>query len=358
MRWRSDGGAARGTLTDVADYYRSLERGRMVVLGEPGAGKTVLASQLVIDLAEGLPDGELQPGARPPVPVWLSLPSLDLGETSPLARTSAEAIAARLDQWIAAQLTAVYQEPRPTAERLVREQWVLPVLDGLDEMDTPSPDARNPARPRAAAVVRALNAGIGRRPVVLVCRRAEYTQLARSSSVPAEDPILQDASQIVLQPLDVPAICDYLARRFPGGHPGELAARWQNVRRTLQAPATPGPASGLTGVLSSPWRLFLATAAYQDSGSDPDELIRLPTNKVSEHLLAQPIPPSLCALHGPAGIAIRPARSASGSARLPSIWTRPATTRNFAGHRPTCILSGCGRSQANGKSGGSAHSPT
>ena len=113
VRWRSDGGAAHGTLTDVADYYRSLERGRMVVLGEPGAGKTVLATQLVIDLAEGLPDGELQPGARPPVPVWLSLPSLDLGETSPLARTSAEAIAARLDQWIAAQMTAMYQVPRP-----------------------------------------------------------------------------------------------------------------------------------------------------------------------------------------------------------------------------------------------------
>ena len=60
----------------------------MVVLGEPGAGKTVLATQLVIDLTEGLPDGELQPGARPLVPVWLSLPSLDLGEIDSLARSA------------------------------------------------------------------------------------------------------------------------------------------------------------------------------------------------------------------------------------------------------------------------------
>jgi hypothetical protein len=37
VRWRSDGGAAHGALRDVADYYRSLDRGRLVVLGEPGA---------------------------------------------------------------------------------------------------------------------------------------------------------------------------------------------------------------------------------------------------------------------------------------------------------------------------------
>jgi hypothetical protein len=90
VRWRSDGGPEHGTLRNVASYYRSLDRGRMVVLGEPGAGKTVLATQLVLDLVEGLPDGELQPGARPPVPVWLSLTSVDLGETDSLARASAE----------------------------------------------------------------------------------------------------------------------------------------------------------------------------------------------------------------------------------------------------------------------------
>ncbi len=290
VRWRSDGGPEHGTLRNVASYYRSLDRGRMVVLGEPGAGKTVLATQLVINLIEGLPDSELQPSARPPVPVWLTLTSVDLGEADSLARSSAEELASRLDQQMAVQISAAYQIPRPATERLIREHWVLPVLDGLDEMDAPSLDTSGLARPRAVAVVRALNAGTGRKPVVLVCRRGEYGQLARSASAEGEDPVLQDARQIVLQPLDVPAICDYLTRRFPGEQPEQLAARWQNVQATLQDSAVARPDASLAAVLSSPWRLFLAATAYQDDTSDPDELIRRPVDEVGENLLGQLIP--------------------------------------------------------------------
>jgi hypothetical protein len=290
VRWRSDGGTEYGTLRNVAGFYRSLDRGRMVVLGEPGAGKTVLATQLVIDLIEGLPDSELQPGARPPVPVWLTLTSVDLGQADWLARASAEELAAQLDQQMAAQIAAVYQISRSAADRLIRERWVLPVLDGLDEMDTPEPGAAGLVRPRAAAVVRALNAGTGRRPVVLVSRRGEYGQLARSATGGGEDPVLQDARQIVLQPLDVPAICDYLTRRFPGDRPGQLASRWDGVRAALQAPAAAGQGAGLAGVLSSPWQLFLAATAYQDDTSDPGELIRRPADELGEYLLGQLIP--------------------------------------------------------------------
>lgn len=289
VRWRSDGGSEHGTLRDVAHYYRSLERGRIVVLGAPGAGKTVLASQLVIDLAEDLPDGELQPAARPPVPVWLNLPSLDLGEPGSLDRLSAEELATRLDEQIAAQISEDYQILKPTAQRLLAESWILPVLDGLDEMDTYNSEADD-ARPLAAAVVRALNAGTGKRPVVLVCRRAEYGQMARSSTVRGEDPVLQDATQIILQPLNVIAICDFLARRFPGRRPGELDARWEDVRQALQDTNAMPQTGSLTEVLSSPWQLFLATAAYHDDDTDPAELTRLPADKIGEHLLVRLIP--------------------------------------------------------------------
>lgn len=290
LRWRSDGGPEHGTLESVADFYRSLDRGRMVILGEPGAGKTVLATQLVIDLVEGLPDGELQPGARPPVPVWLSLTSIDLGDTDSLARASAEQIAARLDEQIALQISVAYPISKPAAEGLTRGRWLLPVLDGLDEMDPPSPDDSHSGRPRATAVVRALNSGTGRRPVVVVCRRGEYGQLARSPDAIGEDPVLQDASQIVLQPLDLPTIDNYLTRRFPGVSPGTVTSRWQNVLAALGATTTPERGVSLADVLSSPWRLFLAATAYQDQGSDPDELIRLPATDVGRYLIGQLIP--------------------------------------------------------------------
>jgi len=287
VRWRCDGGTESGTLRDVADYYRSLDRGRLVVLGEPGAGKTVLATQLVIDLIEALPDGELQPGTRPPVPVWLPLTSVDLGEAASLASTSAEELAARLDEQITAQVSVTYQVSRAAAGRLTRERWLLPVLDGLDEMDAAEP-ASGLAWPRAAAVMRALNAGTGSRPVVLVCRRAEYRLLARSAGAPGEDPVLQDARQIVLQPLEVPAICEYLTRRFPGDQPGRLAGRWEGVRAALQTGT--GQGAGLTTLLSSPWQLFLAAAAYHDDASDPGELTRLPADDLAGHLLSHLIP--------------------------------------------------------------------
>src|SRR5262249_399295 len=159
----------------------------------------------------------------------------------------------------------------------------------LDEMDNPGADASNP-RPLAAAVVRALNAGTGRRPVVLVCRHAEYGQLARSSTARGEDPILQDASQIILQPLNVTAICDFLARRFPGGQPGDLDSRWDNVRRALHDTTAAAQTDSLAQTLGNPWQLFLATAAYQDHDTDPGELTRLPTDKVGEYLLGRFIP--------------------------------------------------------------------
>jgi len=290
VRWRSDGGSEHGTLRNVAGYYRSLDRGRMVVLGEAGAGKTVLATQLVIDLIDELPEGELQPGKRPPVPVWFTLASVDLGEAESLARVSGKELADRLDRQMAAQISAAYQIPRSTAEELIRDHWVLPVLDGLDEMDAPGPEGSGPVRSRAAAVVRALNDGTGKRPVVLVCRREAYGQLAQSPSVGREDPVLQDARQIVLQFLDARAICDYLTWRFPGERPGDLAPRWHKVQDTLLASEMPGHDDGLAAALSSPWRLFLAATAYQDENSNPDELIQQTADDVGEYLLSQLIP--------------------------------------------------------------------
>ncbi|MCF2528525.1 DNA/RNA helicase domain-containing protein [Yinghuangia soli] len=57
-----------GTLGEGVAYYRRLRPGRLVVTGAPGAGKTVLALQLMLGLLE-----ERRP--EDPVPVRLPLAS-------------------------------------------------------------------------------------------------------------------------------------------------------------------------------------------------------------------------------------------------------------------------------------------
>jgi hypothetical protein len=147
--WRADGGDREGTLSEVAGYYRRLDRGRLVVLGEPGAGKTVLAIQLALDLAAAVL--AVADGTRPlpRVPVRLSLPAFDPGDD---VDVSAKTVSVRLDDWLTRHLVTTFGLPAKVANTLVTDGWILPILDGLDEMD---PDDAVPRR--AASVIRAVN---------------------------------------------------------------------------------------------------------------------------------------------------------------------------------------------------------
>ncbi|WP_405065014.1 hypothetical protein OG558_23970 [Kribbella sp. NBC_01510] len=278
VRWRSDGGDRTGSLATVAGYYNSLQRGRLVVLGEGGAGKTVVVLRLLLDLAAAILDGPSDVPVK--VPIRLSLSSFRTSVT-----TVGEA-RVELDKWIADHLVSVHNVHPATASALIAGGWILPILDGLDEMD---PEEAVPNR--ASQVIDGLNLPVGPAPtaVVLSCRTVRYQQLADDES--SGEP-LQDATAIVLQPLDVEQVGAWLHHRLP--HPDQRA-RWRPVLSSLRA----HPNGRLARCLSSPLRLYLALTVYDRVGTKPQVLCGLKSGELDPHLFARFIP--ALAAHHPRG---------------------------------------------------------
>lgn len=246
LHWQHLSGATVGTGRSIRTIYDNARDHRLFVWGEAGSGKTVLLTRLALDLLADL-DTTVWSTTRP-VPVLLSLSQfgeadLAYGETDALGAT--DAVAA----WVASSLTS-FGLGLPDARRLVDAGLVLPILDGLDEMDSAA------TSPRAARLLAVLNQG-WRAPVVMSGRPWN------PNVPPVLAPILCDALQVVVRPLTIEAMCSYLDRRFP--HPMDRA-RWQKV--TEAARTRPAVAS----LLSNPWYLYLATTVYGPPTTNPAEL--------------------------------------------------------------------------------------
>ena len=135
----------------LADLYDE-EGGSLLVLGEPGSGKTTS----LLELAKGLLL-RVETDPQRPVPVVFNL--------SFWAEPHTE-----LDGWLVDELSSRYQIPRKIDRVWLAESRLLPPLDGLDEL----------AAPRRATCVEAINhfsQGAGLVGAVVCCRLAEYIDL-------------------------------------------------------------------------------------------------------------------------------------------------------------------------------------
>lgn len=223
VRWRP------GPDGDIAGTYRGTTAGRLVILGEPGGGKTVLALRLAHALL-----AERQPGA--PVPVVFALRTWDPRTTD-------------LDAWLTGALTERYPAlgerrdvPGTAAQELLDHGHVLPVLDGLDEL---APDLR------ASAVQRLPGTG----PMIVTSTAEAYRTATRTAGK------LHRVTHITVAGVDGDELARYLPQAGTAG--------WAPVVERLAGPE-PGAAAA-RDALRTPLAIALARDVYRTG--DPARLL-------------------------------------------------------------------------------------
>jgi hypothetical protein len=224
-------------------FHERVPTRRMVVLGEPGAGKSVLLMRLLQDLLARRTDDD-------PVPVLFSLASWhpdqplktwladQLRRSHPSLRTKATA-------------TITADTSGDLAQALLETGRILPLLDGFDELP---PTLHHRA-------LDALNRSLpAHQPLALAARVAPYRNALSGAGTTVR---LNGAAAIQLLPLNSDRAAAYL-RRDAGGPHTPAAARWTTVVADL------GTASPVGQALSTPLGLFLARTIYNPRpGSAP-----------------------------------------------------------------------------------------
>lgn len=255
-----------GHLDQIAEIYQRIPSRRLVVLGQAGSGKTVLAVRLLLDLLGTRTVAE-------PVPMIFSLGSWNPASVS-------------LREWLAEQmvrdhpgLAATGPAGSSLAAALIRTGRILPILDGADEI----------AEGLHRAALEALNAV--KLPLVLTSRSAEYAAAVAGTDV------LTNAAGIELTELSLTDLVDYLPRttRKETCVATTTATVWGPVLSELRDHPHRLASVNLAAVLTTPLMVALARAIYSDTPDrDPSELLDtgrfLTAGAVEDHLLRTFIP--------------------------------------------------------------------
>ena len=234
--WAAGPDGLAGADRDLVEVLGRVPTGRLVVLGEPGAGKTMLMVRLVLDLLARRPAGGQ-------VPILASVTSWNPADQD-------------LRSWLEAQLVITYPflaaAPPPgtggpsQAAVLLASQppLILPILDGLDEI---------PEQVRGSAIHRINEALRSGEKLVVTSRSQQY----RDAVMP-EDGVgvkLGGAAAVQLRPLDADDIRRYLC---DAAAPGTKAS-WDPVLAVLGTDAPAGQA------LARPLMVGLARTIYNPS---------------------------------------------------------------------------------------------
>ena len=207
--------------TKIENVFAAAER-VLLVLGEPGAGKTTMLLQLVSHLLAAAESDD-----SCPMPAVFALSAYR--DNRPLT------------DWLVDQLANNYETPRKLAAQWIDAGRFVPLLDGLDEVD-PS------LRPMCAEAINAFRQQHPGVALLVTARSRDYQTLATR---------LNMDKAIVLQPLTPEQIDTYLSRRGP---------RLAGLRQSLVADQT------LRELAQTPLMLSIMTLAYRRMPEEGGEM--------------------------------------------------------------------------------------
>ncbi|MBW0273567.1 hypothetical protein ATM97_26165 [Nocardia sp. MH4] len=253
---------------EIATYFDLLDQPRrLAILGEPGAGKTVAATYLVRSLIQRRSELVAAPRrAAEPVPVRVNTAGWDGGQD--------------FSSWLATRLEVDYELPSKIAAKMIRAGMILPVLDGLDEMDDDTTNGD-----RARALLDRLNEhDWAHRPAVVLCRRSEFHHLAQVGG----DNGLHGAATVTVDPLAADQPADYLTRyqyRIGAKH-----RAWDQITTHLRE----NTETPLAVTLRNPWMLGLTATTLHHAPQTAAALLSYPTpDTVRDGLFAAQISAAL-----------------------------------------------------------------
>jgi hypothetical protein len=233
-----------GRWPGIAAVFARLPKRRLVILGQGGAGKSVLAQRLCRELAAQRNPGE-------PVPVIL-----EAAGWSPWLQP-------QFPVWLAQRLASDYSSlagpagtGRTIAAELLERDLILPILDGLDELGAQFPLA-------ITMLSGTLPATWG---LVLTSRPEAYARAVTIRPLAA-------AAVVEVQPLGLSELAAYLPRTVAITRTGGVTSdKWQPVLRHLRD-GSADSTRDLLELLSTPLMAALARAAYSDTEADPQKLM-------------------------------------------------------------------------------------
>lgn len=162
--------------TSIVEAFEQAQQ-ELLIMGEPGAGKSTVLVELAHHLVEQAEQDTIQP-----LPVLLPLSSWAVKRPP-------------LEDWLIEQVATLYDVPKRLSRQWVQAQQFLPLLDGLDEMS----EAARPACIETINTYHREHLG----PLVICSRTNEYDMATKFERLALH-------AAVVIQPLSYAQVDTYL----------------------------------------------------------------------------------------------------------------------------------------------------